>query len=59
MSGLFSKPSLPAPAAPSPADAARKEQDRRKRLAGARGRGSTILTPLAGTFDNKKTLLGQ
>lgn len=59
MASIFSKPNIPAPIVPKSSDAALKEEQRRRRLAGATGRQQTILTPLQGSFDNKKTLLGQ
>jgi hypothetical protein len=69
MCGIFSSPSIPAPpppvAAPSKSDAEVKaaEADRRKQLAAAKGRESTILTGGTGAADEgasqKKTLLGQ
>ena len=70
MGGIFK--STPAPVAPLPPPATPKksaaevsaaEQDSRRRLAGAKGRTSTILTSAAGVDDaevgGKKTLLGQ
>lgn len=71
MGGLFSKPKIPTPqpqqiAAPPPPDVGTQAvQDaatsERQRLAGAKGRSSTILTATSDTVqpDAKKTLLGQ
>lgn len=58
MSGLFSKPEVPAPPPPDPNLIAAAESRKRKQIASARGRRDTILTPLTGGFPQGDTLLG-
>ena len=70
MGGMFSSspppvapPPPPAPPEKSAVEVRAAEQESRRRLAGAKGRTSTILTSAAGVDDaevgGKKTLLGQ
>jgi hypothetical protein len=59
MAGILSKPSVPTPPPVDLKATRRKEEEERRRIAGGQGRRSTVLTPLQGQFDNRKTLLGQ